>query len=122
MPLAIASLGLRLADVIRKIVSSRPSSNAGSEGNFYVGGMLEGGHGSASADPPQCCEFQMPHVPQSSSPTLKFPVHPSLQRANGERQLPITEAERRPSRSGSNGHDAGKAATFPKPVNFPPAA
>src|SRR5882724_6038909 len=54
----------------------------------------------------------MPHLQQSSSPTLKFPVRPSPQRANGERQKPIPQAKPRPLRSGSNGHDAGDPATF----------
>jgi hypothetical protein len=49
------------------------------------------------------------------SPHLKFPLRPSPQRAKRERQSQKSAAEPRPSRSGSNGHDAGNATPPPTP-------
>ncbi len=79
-------------------------------------------------EPPQCDAPAELHLVSASiraecltfrkalPPTLKFPVRPSRQRANGGRQLSHTQAKMRPSCSGSNRHDAGTATTFPTPV------
>jgi hypothetical protein len=61
------------------------------------------------------------HAPSSQPlrllpPSLKFPLRPSHQRAKRERQSQKQEAEPGPSRSGSNGHDAGKSTTSPDRV------
>jgi hypothetical protein len=49
------------------------------------------------------------------SPTFKFPLRPSPKRAKRERQSQKAAAKPRPSRSGSNGHDAGKENNPPPP-------
>ena len=57
--------------------------------------------------------------PSHRSPPWKFPLRPSPQRAKRERQSQNNEAKPRPSRSGSNGHDAGKATQPPQPATSP---
>jgi hypothetical protein len=62
------------------------------------------------------------HTLRLLPPSLKFPLRPSPQRAKRERQSQRNVAKPGPSRSGSNGRDAGKEVISPNRATLMPAA
>jgi len=82
IPLAIAALGLRPAHVIRKFVSSRRSSNAGSEGNLLLGDEQRGTQFRPCGTPDNAADSEC-LASRSSPPNIEVPRSPFA--AEGER-------------------------------------